>query len=75
MDVTGSCTVFGHVVEPFIFISSKTEMLQIIKRLEDKLKIKHSNHFQKLKGCVGSGRKKLEISCNVNRYKYSLIIN
>ena len=24
MDVTGSCTVFGHLVGPFIFISSKT---------------------------------------------------
>ena len=24
MDVTGSCTVFGHLVGPFIFITSKT---------------------------------------------------
>ena len=24
MDITGSCTVFGHLVGPFIFISSKT---------------------------------------------------
>ena len=37
MDITGSCTVFGHLVGPFIIISSKTRMLQIIKRLEDKL--------------------------------------
>ena len=30
MDITGSCTVFGHLVGPFIFISSKTKRLQII---------------------------------------------
>ena len=31
MDIIGSYTVFGHLVGPFIFISSKTKMLQIIK--------------------------------------------
>ena len=51
-------------------------MLQIIKRLEDKLfSSKNTAHFQNLKGCVGSGRKKSEISCNVNRYKNPFIIN
>ena len=31
MDIIGSCTVFGDLVGPFIFISSKTKRLQIIK--------------------------------------------
>ena len=31
MDITGSCTVFENLVGPFIFISSKTKILQIIK--------------------------------------------
>ena len=30
MDITVSCTVFGNLVEPFIFIISKTKRLQII---------------------------------------------
>ena len=30
MDITCSCTVFGNLVGPFIFISSKTKILQII---------------------------------------------
>ena len=30
MDIKGSCTVFGNLVGPFIFISSKTKMLQMI---------------------------------------------
>ena len=30
MDITDSCTVFGNLVGPFIFISSKTKMLQMI---------------------------------------------
>ena len=40
MDITGSCSVFGHLVGPFIFISSKTYMWQIVKRFEDKLQCK-----------------------------------
>ena len=30
MDIRGSCTVFGNLAGPFIFIISKTKMLQII---------------------------------------------
>ena len=30
MNIRSSCTVFGNLVGPFIFIISKTKMLQII---------------------------------------------
>ena len=30
MDIIGSCTVFGHLVGHFMFISSKTKRLQMI---------------------------------------------
>ena len=79
MDITGSCTVFGHLVGPFIFISSKTKRLKNDYRFEDKLlssqKAAITFKTEKLKGHVGSGCKKSEISCNVNWYKYLLIIN
>ena len=64
MDITGSCIVFGHLVGPFIFSSSKTKRLQMI--IDWKI-----NCFrfktEKLKDPVGSGPKKSEISCNGNQ--------
>ena len=59
MDITGSCTVLEHLVGPFIFISSKTKMLQIVKdKLFSSQKAVITFKTEKLKGHVGSGHKK-----------------
>ena len=36
MDIRGSCTVFGNLVGPFIFIISKTKNAVNYYRVEDK---------------------------------------